>query len=274
MVPAISLAYEQGELDIMRRRPRNAETDHLVNVRMISFSYLQIGIIQCLAGFYTYFVVMNDYGFPPSLLFFLALNDEGYEPDGDEKYNPDDEKCGGNYHCIIDDSDYEGERVNWNTLEHNDLDLRVWFGNEFDEDDWEDCRFHRESHISGERVCYTTEALRHAQCAYFVSIVVVQWADLMICKTRKLSIAQQGMKNYMLDFGMFFETALACLLCYVPPFNIALGTRDLEIWHLGIPAFPFFTVIFFYDEVRKFLIRNHRDKYNNRPGWVERNTYY
>lgn len=29
--------------------------------------------------------------------------------------------------------------------------------------------------------------------AFFVTIVVVQWADLIICKTRKLSILQQGM---------------------------------------------------------------------------------
>lgn len=30
--------------------------------------------------------------------------------------------------------------------------------------------------------------------AFFVSIVVVQWADLIICKTRRNSILQQGMK--------------------------------------------------------------------------------
>ena len=29
--------------------------------------------------------------------------------------------------------------------------------------------------------------------AFFVSIVVVQWADLMICKTRRNSIVHQGM---------------------------------------------------------------------------------
>ena len=29
--------------------------------------------------------------------------------------------------------------------------------------------------------------------AFFVSIVVVQWADLMICKTRRNSILHQGM---------------------------------------------------------------------------------
>ena len=30
--------------------------------------------------------------------------------------------------------------------------------------------------------------------AFFVSIVVVQWADLIICKTRRLSLFHQGMK--------------------------------------------------------------------------------
>jgi len=30
--------------------------------------------------------------------------------------------------------------------------------------------------------------------AFFATIVVVQWADLIICKTRKLSIMQQGMR--------------------------------------------------------------------------------
>ena len=40
MVPAISFAYENAELDIMDRMPRNAKRDHLVNVKLISFAYL------------------------------------------------------------------------------------------------------------------------------------------------------------------------------------------------------------------------------------------
>ena len=38
-----------------------------------------------------------------------------------------------------------------------------------------------------------------AQTSYFVSIVVVQWADLIICKTRVLSVFQQGMRNFVLN---------------------------------------------------------------------------
>uniref|UniRef100_A0A670YRX5 ATPase Na+/K+ transporting subunit alpha 2 n=1 Tax=Pseudonaja textilis TaxID=8673 RepID=A0A670YRX5_PSETE len=43
MVPAISLAYEAAESDIMKRQPRNPKTDKLVNQRLISMAYGQIG---------------------------------------------------------------------------------------------------------------------------------------------------------------------------------------------------------------------------------------
>merc|ERR1719456_682530 len=41
MIPAISLAYENAERDIMRRPPRSAE-DNLVTSKLICFSYFQI----------------------------------------------------------------------------------------------------------------------------------------------------------------------------------------------------------------------------------------
>ncbi len=63
MIPAISFAYETAESDIMLRKPRNAAVDRMVNRRLISFSYLQIGVIQALAGIFVAMVVMNDYGF-------------------------------------------------------------------------------------------------------------------------------------------------------------------------------------------------------------------
>ena len=58
MVPAISMAWENKESDIMRRPPREAGQDRLVTRKLVVFSYLQIGVIQAVAGFYTWFVVM------------------------------------------------------------------------------------------------------------------------------------------------------------------------------------------------------------------------
>merc|ERR1712000_269788 len=47
----------------MSRPPRDSKIDHLVTAKLVSFSYLQIGVFQALAGFYSFFVVCNDYGF-------------------------------------------------------------------------------------------------------------------------------------------------------------------------------------------------------------------
>ena len=103
---------------------------------------------------------MNDYGFKPSMLFFFALNEDGTENENDDDYS-DNELCSGNSNWG--DSDYEDVRVEWNNLEHADYDLRIWFYDEYSDDDWTDCRYNgRESHVTGEEICYTTEALKHA----------------------------------------------------------------------------------------------------------------
>lgn len=64
--------------------------------------------------------------------------------------------------------------------------------------------------------------------AFFVSIVVVQWADLMICKTRRNSIVHQGMMNHHLTFGLFFETTLAAFLAYCPGLDKGLRMYPLR----------------------------------------------
>merc|ERR1712240_536756 len=152
MVPAISMAYEFAESDIMKRQPRNPFTDKLVNERLISMAYGQIGMIQASAGF-------------------------------------------------------------------------------------------------------------------FVSIVIVQWADLIICKTRKLSVFQQGMKNHFMNFGLCFEPLLAAILSYTPGMDKGLRMYPLK-FNWWLPAIPFSILIFCYDETRKFLLRR------NPGGWIESETYY
>jgi len=202
MIPAISLAYEKAESDIMKRPPRNSQTDRLVNARLISFAYFQIGMTQAVAGFFTYFVVMGDYFFAPWMLPGTGLL-------------------------------------------------------------WED----ENQAVNGRNFVDRREALYRAQTAFFVSIVVVQWADLLICKTRKLSIVTQKMNNGHLNFGLFSETAIAAALCYVPFLNTIFSTRPIRFVH-WCPALPWSLLIFLYDEVRKYLIRQSPN------GWLDRFTYY
>ena len=40
IAPAIALAHENGELDIMERMPRSAKRDHLVNKKLIGYCYM------------------------------------------------------------------------------------------------------------------------------------------------------------------------------------------------------------------------------------------
>ncbi|XP_078512497.1 sodium/potassium-transporting ATPase subunit alpha-1 isoform X2 [Lissotriton helveticus] len=208
MVPAISLAYEQAESDIMKRQPRNPKTDKLVNERLISMAYGQIGMIQALGGFFTYFVILAENGFLPwTLLGIRVLWDDRWVNDVEDSY---------------------GQQ--W-TFEQRKI---------------------------VEFTCHTS---------FFVSIVVVQWADLIICKTRRNSVFQQGMKNKILIFGLFEETALAAFLSYCPGMDVALRMYPLKpTWWFC--AFPYSLLIFVYDEIRKLIIRR------SPGGWVEKETYY
>merc|ERR1712070_1063627 len=65
ILPAISFAYEYAEGNIMNIPPRDRNTEFLVTPQLISFSYLQIGIIQAFASFTVFFdsFVRDEFGF-------------------------------------------------------------------------------------------------------------------------------------------------------------------------------------------------------------------
>eukprot|EP00753_Platysulcus_tardus_P000313 PLAT10305.1.p2 GENE.PLAT10305.1~~PLAT10305.1.p2 ORF type:complete len:1254 (+),score=546.52 PLAT10305.1:2369-6130(+) len=407
MVPAISMAYENAESDIMKRNPRNKDTDHLVTRKLVSFSYLQIGVIQALAGFFTWIVVLNDFGFPPHVLpglgafdnwgkqqlfckvtggqwvnfagktsptddymspimfsngtfsiadnvkdedFYVlwdagslgvvdectyavknyvntdatrpdafrtapkgfteglvvptwqstkALLDEGYKPFTPFAARKSPFWNNGWLQAEVTNGDYAGggdllEPLVFFTFQPYGMwiasgsrsgDLARGMGQAFAAIDdnrgtYSSATFVPSAITDISSRMVQKEALHHAQCALFISIIIVQWADLMICKTRWLSITQQGMRNSTMNFGLYFETLLGSFLCYVPAMS-GLGTRPLRLTH-WFPGFFFMLVIFAYDETRKSWMRStspaHTDpatgKVVRKPGWLERNTYY
>merc|ERR1719385_567114 len=78
--------------------------------------------------------------------------------------------------------------------------------------------------------------------------------DVLICKTRRLSIFQQGMKNKILIAGLMEETLLAAFLAYCPGTDAMLRMYPLE-WTWWFVPMPFSLIIFCYDETRKYLLR-------------------
>merc|ERR1719479_670418 len=109
-------------------------------------------------------------------------------------------------------------------------------------------------------------ALRQSNTAYFISIIVVQWADLMICKTRSRSLFEQTMTNVFMNYSLFFETALGAMLVYLPVANTVTKTAPLKfVWWTS--AVPFSILIYTYDELRKGYIRKCRE--TGEGSWME-----
>jgi len=71
-------------------------------------------------------------------------------------------------------------------------------------------------------------------------------------------------------FAWVFEILLICILAYIYPLNVGLGTRDVTLLHFGVYSGVFSILMMAYDEIRKFLIRFFT-KNPNKPGWFERN---
>lgn len=124
LYPAISLAYENPESDIMNRMPRNPNRDRLVNGKLMSFTYLQIGWMQALSGMIVYFIVMNDYGFKPSTLFGLNLK-PGYVPLSTDKYAPDSPPNYGNTNN--NNQVFYAEALAWGSNEGTSMDIRLFY---------------------------------------------------------------------------------------------------------------------------------------------------
>jgi sodium/potassium-transporting ATPase subunit alpha len=74
LAPAVSLAFEPAEDDVLRRPPRNIRTESLVSWNLLSYGYLQIGVIHTLFSLLSFWLVMNSYGFTPSSLTFTATD--------------------------------------------------------------------------------------------------------------------------------------------------------------------------------------------------------
>merc|ERR1712110_512243 len=177
MVPAISFAYENPELDIMDRVPRNSKRDHLVNTKLISFAYLQIGVIQASAGMYTYFLILNDYGIRPHTLWGLSILKnklprdtdlynaaasilvEGGEQDtatgvdcntpGPHDPSKDMASCHyGNTQMIWNPDTEESEKrrkelipLAWDKTRNAKVDIRLYYAHQRDAERWTKCRW-------------------------------------------------------------------------------------------------------------------------------------
>ena len=254
LVPSFSFSYENQESNLMKRKPRVPTRDSLVGIKLMFFTYLQIGWIAGICGMYTYFCVMSDYGFKPHTLLFYSVQ---------------------NNNCAS---------IDWSSPINGNIDLRFFYKACGDSRGNLDLYYSEAntlgsiSSVTSRPIRYTTEALRHAQTAYYISIIMCQISDALVLKTRYISITQQGFHNLWMMYGFITEFIVAILICYITFLNIVFGTRKLDLRHWFLPSAPFFILFFCYDEIRKLIMR-YTNKTNQHGvvveyGWLYRNTYY
>jgi hypothetical protein len=110
-------------------------------------------MIQSFAAFYTWLVVLNDYGIPPTSTLFIAL-EEGFYQDNEDVYNPDEPNFG--------NRNFGNEEwkttLFWDGATDTFLDIRLFYVFR-GKDMWSKCRwdpaddsiprFWRYSHVTG-----------------------------------------------------------------------------------------------------------------------------
>ncbi|PKY27748.1 calcium ATPase [Rhizophagus irregularis] len=109
------------------------------------------------------------------------------------------------------------------------------------------------------------------QSVYFITLVIMQFGNLLSIRTRRRSIFQANpfsgpSKNLYLFGGMFISLITALIILHVPFFNNVFYTRPVPIQFYFIPL-GFAAFIFVMDEMRKLLVRTYPKSFLDKLAW-------
>lgn len=99
------------------------------------------------------------------------------------------------------------------------------------------------------------------QCVYFVTIVFLQWGNILAVRNRRLSIFQSNpftkeKRNPWLILGMLISLVIAIFVTEVLGIQALFGTASVPIEFWVIPI-PLGLGILIVDEIRKMIVRNY-----------------
>ncbi|KAK2802462.1 hypothetical protein FQN51_004525 [Onygenales sp. PD_10] len=110
---------------------------------------------------------------------------------------------------------------------------------------------------------YTAEELTHfnnvGQCVYFVTLVYLQWGNILSIRNKRMSILQadpirKQRRNPWLGAAMVVSLAIAIFVIEVPGINRLFNTAPIPIEYWFIPL-PLSLGILMMDEIRKLVVR-------------------
>jgi len=114
---------------------------------------------------------------------------------------------------------------------------------------------------------YVNQVLAEASSIYFVTLVIMQWFNLMATRTRRLSIFQQppafnkATQNLWLFPAILFALVVIFIFCYIPGLDRTIASSKIPVEYFFLPmAFGFWILLM--DELRKYWARKYP------KGWV------
>ncbi|HII17147.1 TPA: HAD-IC family P-type ATPase [Candidatus Woesearchaeota archaeon] len=109
----------------------------------------------------------------------------------------------------------------------------------------------------GQQLAITEPLYMKAVTGFFVSILITQVADVVICRTRRQSIVKAGfLKNRLVLLGIATEILILAFIVYTPMGNAFFMTAPLGLLEMLIPV-PFAILILLGDELRRLLVRRN-----------------
>jgi len=100
------------------------------------------------------------------------------------------------------------------------------------------------------------KALEHTcWTGFFVAVVVCQCGNVLISKTRRVSLFSKLFDNKMVFMAIVFMICLACFLSYTPGMSFALGMISVS-YTVWLAALPFSFLVILYDEFRRYGLRH------------------
>lgn len=122
---------------------------------------------------------------------------------------------------------------------------------------------------------YTQDELTHfnstGQCVYFVTLVILQWGNILAVRNRRLSIIQADpftseRRNPYLVGGMLISLVIAIFVTEVPGIQNLFGTASIPLQFWFIPL-PLALGILIMDEMRKLLVRLFPRSFIAKAAW-------
>jgi sodium/potassium-transporting ATPase subunit alpha len=106
-----------------------------------------------------------------------------------------------------------------------------------------------------------------AVAIFFASVILCQVANVIVSRTRKTSILEQGLfTNWLIWVGIGVELSLLMVIIYLPLTHRFFGTAAIDP-RLMLLVLPFALVMIVGDEMRKLLIRRGSTGLQRLLGW-------